>query len=222
VRTDLANIDANNKLLARQNRLRLDSEIVRDVALTASGLLNNKIGGPSVFPPQPAGVMTLGQSKREWKPSTGPDRYRRGMYTFFWRATPHPALTVFDAPDGFSTCTRRIRSNTPLQSLTLLNDEAYVEFSQAMAAKLLKEPGSDDERIARAFRYCLSRSPSAEEKQRLRKLLEDDIAALKKGPEEVKQVVDSKSSENIDPAQLAAWTTVSRVILNLDETITRE
>ena len=222
VRGDLANVDANNKLLARQNRMRLDSEIVRDVALTASGLLNDKIGGPSVFPPQPAGVMTLGQSKREWKPSAGADRYRRGLYTFFWRATPHPALTVFDAPDGFSTCTRRIRSNTPLQSLTLLNDEAYVEFSQAMAAKLLKEPGNDDERITRAFRYCLSRPPSAEEKQRLRDLLNAEMAALKKTPEDVNRIVGSKPPENTDLVQLAAWTTVSRVILNLDETITRE
>ena len=222
VRGDLSSVDANNKLLARQNRLRLDSEIVRDVALTASGLLNDKVGGPSVFPPQPAGVMTLGQSKREWKPSTGPDRYRRGLYTFFWRATPHPALTVFDAPDGFSTCTRRIRSNTPLQSLTLLNDEAYVEFSQAMAAKLLKEEGSDDARITRAFRYCLSRSPSAEEKQRLRDLFNTELAALKQAPEEVKRIVGPSPPENTDLAQIAAWTTVSRVILNLDETITRE
>lgn len=222
IRSDLANIDANNKLLARQNRLRLDSEIVRDVALTASGLLHDKIGGPSVFPPQPAGVMTLGQSKREWKPSTGPDRYRRGMYTFFWRATPHPALTVFDAPDGFSTCTRRIRSNTPLQSLTLLNDEAYVEFSHAMAARLLDSAGTADERITLAFRHCLSRSPSAEEKQRLRELLDSELAALKKSPEEAKQIIRSKTSRDIDSVQLAAWTTVSRVILNLDETITRE
>jgi hypothetical protein len=144
------------------------------------------------------------------------------MYTFFWRATPHPALTVFDAPDGFSICTRRIRSNTPLQSLTLLNDEAYVEFSQAMAAKLLKEAGSDDERITRVFRYCLSRSPSAEEKQRLRDLLNAELAALKKAPEEAKRIVGSRPSENADLAQLAAWTTISRVILNLDETITRE
>jgi mono/diheme cytochrome c family protein len=222
VRSDLANIDANNKLLARQNRLRLDSEIVRDVGLSASGLLNAKIGGPSVFPPQPAGVMTLGQVKREWKPSNGPDRYRRGMYTFFWRATPHPALTVFDAPDAFSTCTRRIRSNTPLQSLTLLNDEAFVEFSQGMATRVLGEPGTDDQRLTRAFRCALSRSPSAEEKQRLRKLLDEELAALKKNPEEAKQILGSKAPRDADPVQLAAWTTVSRVILNLDETITRE
>jgi mono/diheme cytochrome c family protein len=223
VRSDLANVDANNKLLARQNRLRLDAEIVRDVCLGASGLLNDKIGGPSVFPPQPAGVMTLGQSKRDWKPSTGADRYRRGMYTFFWRATPHPALTVFDAPDAFSTCTRRIRSNTPLQSLTLLNDDAYVEFSRAMAHRVVGEPGkSDADRVDRAFRLCLSRAPSREEKQRLLELLDAELAALRKSPEEAKALVGPKPSPQRDIIQLAAWTTVSRVLLNLDETITRE
>jgi mono/diheme cytochrome c family protein len=221
VRTDLANIDANNKLLARQNRLRLDAELVRDVCLAASGLLNDKIGGPSVFPPQPAGVMTLGQVKRDWKPSTGPDRYRRGMYTFLWRATPHPALSVFDAPDAFSTCTRRIRSNTPLQSLTLLNDEAFVEFSQAMANRIVAEPAhSDAERIDRAFRLCLSRAPSPDERQRLLDLLNAELDALKKSPAEAKSLVAAKAQGDV--IQLAAWTTVSRVLLNLDETITRE
>lgn len=221
VRSDLVNVDANNKLLARQNRLRLDAEIVRDVCLTASGLLNDKIGGPSVFPPQPAGVMTLGQSKRDWKPSAGPDRYRRGMYTFLWRATPHPALSVFDAPDAFSTCTRRIRSNTPLQSLTLLNDEAFVEFSQAMANRIVAEPvKSDAERIDRAFRLCLSRPPSQAEKQRLQQLLDAELDALKKSPEQAKALVPAKAEGDL--IQLAAWTTVSRVLLNLDETITRE
>lgn len=202
VRSDLASIDANNKLLARQNRLRLDSEIVRDVCLSASGLLNGKIGGPSVFPPQPAGVMTLGQSKRDWKPSAGPDRYRRGMYTFLWRATPHPALSVFDAPDAFSTCTRRLRSNTPLQALTLLNDEAFHEFSQTLAARILKEgPKTDPARIDHAFRLCLSRPPAPDEKQRLLDLLNNEFA-----------VADEST----------AWATVARVLLNLDETITRE
>jgi mono/diheme cytochrome c family protein len=201
-RPDLAIIDPNNKLLARQNRLRLDAEIVRDVCLTASGLLNDKIGGPSVFPPQPDGVMTLGQSRREWKPSTGPDRYRRGMYTFFWRATPHPALMVFDSADGFSTCTRRLRSNTPLQALTLLNDEAYHEFAQALAARIIKEgPKGDPARIDHAFRLCLSRPPSKAEKQRLLELLNKELASADES---------------------TAWAGVSRVLLNLDETITRE
>jgi hypothetical protein len=201
-RADLAVIDPNNKLLARQNRLRLDAEIVRDVCLTASGLMNDKIGGPSVFPPQPDGVMTLGQSRREWKPSAGPDRYRRGMYTFFWRATPHPSLMVFDSADGFSTCTRRLRSNTPLQALTLLNDEAFHEFAQALAARVLKEgPKTDPARIDHAFRLCLSRSPSKDENQRLLKLLNKELATTDES---------------------TAWATVSRVLLNLDETITRE
>ena len=128
-RPDLAVKDPNNKLLARQNRLRLDAEIVRDVALSVSGLLSDVIGGPSVFPPQPDGVMSLGQVKREWRAAQNEDRYRRGMYTFFYRATPHPALTVFDAPDAFSACSRRPRSNTPLQALTLLNDEGFFEFA---------------------------------------------------------------------------------------------
>ncbi|HUS35561.1 MAG TPA: PSD1 and planctomycete cytochrome C domain-containing protein [Verrucomicrobiae bacterium] len=199
-RPDLANIDANNYLLARQNRIRLDAEVVRDVGLAASGLFTEKIGGPSVFPPQPDGVMTLGQSRREWKASEGADRYRRGMYTFFWRATPHPSLTVFDAPDAFSACTRRARSNTPLQSLTLLNDRAQYEFAQALAERLLKEEKSDEARIRRGFQYCLSRLPTEAEEARVKKLL----ATTSGEPEK------------------EAWTVVARVLLNLDETITRE
>jgi hypothetical protein len=199
-RPDLVNVDANNYLLARQNRIRLDSEVVRDVGLAASGLFTAKIGGPSVFPPQPDGVMNLGQSRREWKASEGPDRYRRGMYTFFWRATPHPSLTVFDAPDAFSACTRRARSNTPLQSLTLLNDRAQYEFAQALAERLLKEEKTDEARIRRGFQYCLSRLPTDAEEARIGKLL----AATSGEPEK------------------EAWTVVARVLLNLDETITRE
>lgn len=200
VRTDLANIDANNYLLARQNRIRLDAEVVRDVGLSASGLLADKLGGPSVFPPQPDGVMNLGQSRREWKVSEGADRYRRGMYTFFWRATAHPGLTVFDAPDALSACTRRARSNTPLQSLTLLNDRAQFEFAQALAQRLLKEEKSNEARLQRGFEYCLSRPPTAAEKARVQQLL----------------AASSNDSES------EAWTIVARVLLNLDETITRE
>jgi hypothetical protein len=223
VRPELATIDPNNKLLARQARLRLDAEIVRDVGLSASGLLNPKIGGPSVFPPQPDGVMTLGQSKREWMPSTGEDRYRRGMYTFFWRATPHPALMVFDSADGFSACTRRPRSNTPLQALTLLNDQAFIEFAQALAARLLKEGSKpDSERVEQAFRFSLGRKPTQEERQRVLTLLNKESVALEKSPEEAAAMVRPKPDSKTDVVQLAAWTTVSRVLLNLDETITRE
>jgi len=202
-RPDLATTDPINKLLARQNRLRLDAEIVRDVCLTASGLMNGKIGGPSVFPPQPDGVMNLGQSRRDWKPSTGDDRYRRGLYTYFWRATPHPALAVFDAPDAFSTCTRRLRSNTPLQALTLLNDQQFYELAQALAVRVQREcPSSDAERLNYAFRLCTARGPQRTETKRLRDLL-------------AAEVVSGAKAED-------AWTTVARVLLNLDETITRE
>ena len=201
-RPDLAITDPNNKLLSHQNRLRLDAEAVRDTALTASGLLSPKLGGPSVFPPIPDGVMSLGQVRREWKVSTGEDRYRRGLYTFFFRATPPPALNVFDAPDGFSTCTRRIRSNTPLQALTLLNDAAFHEFAEALAARVLKEgPPENSPRLDYAFRLCVARAPSATEHARLESLLQQQLA---------------------DTQPKAAWTTVARVLLNLDETITRE
>src|SRR5207247_1582958 len=154
------------------NRLRLDAEAVRDVALAAGGLLSDKMGGPSMFPPIPDGVMTLGQVKRDWKTSEGPDRYRRGLYTFFFRATPHPSLVVFDAPDSFSTCTRRMRSNTPLQALTLLNDQAFFEFAQGLAARVLREaPKNNAAGLEYAFRLCVSRKLAPDEKQRLNELL---------------------------------------------------
>jgi mono/diheme cytochrome c family protein len=144
VRTDLAERDPQNKLLARQNRLRLDAEIVRDVALSAAGLLTETLGGPSVFPPQPDGVFDFTQDPKPWNAATGGNRYRRGMYTHFWRSSPYPSLTVFDAPNANVTCTRRVRSNTPLQSLTLANDEAFFECAQGMAARVLAAPMSDD------------------------------------------------------------------------------
>ncbi|MCA9430840.1 MAG: DUF1553 domain-containing protein, partial [Candidatus Omnitrophica bacterium] len=128
-REELKEIDPKNELLARQNRIRLDAEVIRDSALAAAGVLNRKLKGPSVFPPLPDGVMDLGQKKRDWNADTGADRYRRGLYTFFWRATPHSFLMTFDAPNAMGTCTRRVRSNTPLQALTLLNDQAFVEMA---------------------------------------------------------------------------------------------
>jgi hypothetical protein len=208
VRLDLRDLDPNNKLLSRQSRLRLDAEVVRDVALAASGLLSEEMGGPPVFPPQPDGVMTLGQVKREWKSSAGDDRYRRGLYTHFWRATPHPALAVFDAADGFSACTRRIRSNTPLQALTLLNDQQFYELARSLATRVVHErPDSDAERLDYAFRLCVARQPDDAEKRRLNELLTQQMSA-----------VDGDSALK----RTEAWTTVARVLLNLDETITRE
>lgn len=200
VRPDLRDKDPTNRLLARQNRLRLDAEIVRDVALAASGRLDPRLGGPSVFPPQPDGVMNLGQVARSWTASVGSDRYRRGLYTHYWRATPHPALAVFDAPDSFSACTRRIRSNTPLQALTLLNDAAFVELAEALAERMSGTPWFEDP-IEQAFKWCTSRRPTPTERGILLNLAREE--AERHGPD-------------------AARLTVARVLLNLDETITRE
>jgi mono/diheme cytochrome c family protein len=223
LRADLAAKDPYNKLLGRQSRLRLDAEIVRDVALVASGLFSDKVGGPSVFPPQPEGATSVGQVKHDWKVSTGEDRYRRGMYTFYFRASLHPLLNSFDAPDRTSTCTRRLRSNTPLQALTLLNDEAFFEFAQALAVRVLKEAQGDDAaRIEHAFRRCLARKPTAEESQVLTRLLQKQRGAFQKAPAEAKAVAGEKCPKEVHVTDFAAWTVVSRGILNLDETITRE
>lgn len=161
---ELNETDPYNLLLARQSRLRLEAEVVRDVALTASGLLVEKLGGPPVYPPIPDGVMNQGQVKRDWKTSAGEDRYRRGVYTFVFRATPPPSLNVFDAPDGFSTCTRRIRSNTPLQALTLMNDSGFFEFAEALS-KIIEKDG-----LAIAFKRCTSREPTEAELNILKRL----------------------------------------------------
>ncbi len=163
-RADLREKDPNNYLLARQTRLRLDAEVVRDVCLAASGLLSKKLGGPPVYPPIPDGVMGVGQVKRNWTVSKGEDKYRRGLYTFVYRASPPPALTVFDAPEGFSSCTRRIRSNTPLQALTLMNDGSFFEFATALE-KIIRKDG-----IEAAFRRCTARAPKPDELAVLKKL----------------------------------------------------
>lgn len=222
-RPDLELADPNNRLLARQSRLRLDAEIVRDVALSVSGLFSDQIGGPSVFPPLPDGVMSLGQVRREWRANNGPERFRRGMYTFFYRATPHPGLIVFDAPEANSACTRRIRSNTPLQALTLLNDQGFFELAEGFAERVLSEaPRNNDDRIDYAFRICLSRRPSQSEKQRLSELLAQQIESENLPTSSVKANEPNSSSATERSRDLAAWTAVSRVLLNLDECITRE
>lgn len=195
-RPELDAIDPRNLLLARQSRLRLDAEIIRDSALTAAGVLNPAVGGPSVFPPQPEGVMNLGQQNRDWRPDKGAERYRRGMYTYFWRATPHPSLTVFDAPDAQTACTRRVRSTTPLQALTLLNDDAYVELAQALGERIAMAAGVDPAQgVEQIFQRCLGRSPA---------------------PEEAAIVQELLAKEEL------SWAVAARAMLNLDEFITRE
>jgi mono/diheme cytochrome c family protein len=222
-RPDLAEIDPANHLLARQTRLRLDAEIVRDATLAISGLLSEKIGGPSVTPPQPAGVFQFTQDPKPWKTATGEDRYRRGMYTYFWRSSPYPALMVFDMPNSNVTCTRRPRSNTPLQALTLANDEAFLESARALGARILREsPESDSGRADYAFRLCLSRSPNAAEQRRVLQLIADTRTSYAADPSAATSLLGGAKLEPFSEVQYATWTAVSRVLLNLDEVITRE
>jgi hypothetical protein len=231
-RPDLEATDPRNRLLARQSRLRLEAEVVRDAALTASGLLDPRVGGPSVFPPQPDGVYDFTQVKRKWVPSDGPDRYRRGLYTYFWRAAPHPALGVFDAPDAGTTCTRRNRSNTPLQALTLLNDAGFSEYAYGLAARLLREGEATEAGplVRRAFRLCVGREPSAAEAGRLVAFLSKQQAHYAGHPDEAAVLLrgggpaGKQLAEQADaPAdRKAALVLLARVLLNLDEFITRE
>jgi hypothetical protein len=222
-RPELLEIDPNNQLLARQNRLRLEGEIVRDAALAVSGLLTEKIGGPSVFPPQPAGAGRVTQINREWKADTNEDRYRRGMYTYFWRSAPHPGLMVFDGPDSTTACTRRSRSNTPLQALTLLNDEAHIEFAQGLAQRVLNEATADNAaRIERAFELSLGRAPNAQEREQFANFVARQLDDFQSNPEETAKAVPADDVPTTEQPVLAAWMAASRILLNLDEFITRE
>ena len=219
-RPDLATKDAPNRWLGRQNRLRVESEIVRDLALSASGLLEPAIGGPSVFPAQPKGVMI----RNPWPESKGRERYRRGMYTYFWRTSPHPGLMVFDSPDSLTIATRRNRSNTPLQALTLLNDTGFHEFAQGLATRVLREQAGRErnEQISHAFRVCLTRSPSEIEHARLERFLSTQLDEFRTYPDRIDQALTLKADNRIDPAEAAAWTALAGVLMNLDEFITRE
>jgi hypothetical protein len=223
--------DPYNRLLARGPRLRVEGEIVRDIALAASGLLTDKVGGPSVFSPAPAFLFLPPASYAPfvWDEATGPDRYRRALYTFRRRSTPYPALQVFDAPNGDFSCVRRLRSNTPLQALTTLNEPVFIECAQALARRAIVEGGKTDaERISYAFRCALSRPPSEDEKKDLLGLLNRQRTRLAEGwvsPLETatgKNETPAKLPEGATPTQLAAYTVVSRVLLNLDEAITKE
>ena len=219
-REDLAATDPANRLLGRQARLRVESEIVRDLALSASGLLAPKIGGPSVFPAQPPGVMI----RKPWPESKGSDRYRRGLYTHFWRTSPHPGLMLFDSPDALTVSTRRNRSTTPLQALTLLNDSGYHEFAQGFAARLLRETNGAElsERLSRAFWICLGRAPTDAELSTLRSLVTGQLDEFETHPERAAQLLTLGVPPGASSHEVAAWTAVGSVLTNLDEFITRE
>ncbi len=222
-RTDVAEIDPTNRWLAQQTRLRLDAEVIRDGALAASGLLTSELGGPPVYPPQPDGVFDFTQDKKPWKTVTDRDRYRKAMYTQLWRSSLYPAMTVFDFPDANVTCTRRIRSNTPLQSLTLANDLAFVEFARGLAVRLLSTPATDDsQRLILACEWCLSREPGSTELSRLRDYLQQQRSRFTSDEKAATDFAPKSLPNQVSPIEGATWTALARVLMNLDEFITRE
>ena len=231
VTPDLYTRDPYNRLLARGPRFRVEAEIVRDIALAASGLLNPKIGGPSVYPPAPEFLFVPPASfdPKNWDEAKGEDRYRRAIYTFRYRSVPYPMLQTFDAPNGDFSCVRRVRSNTPLQALTTLNEPLFVESARALALRTLREGGETDaQRLTYAFRRCLARKPTQPEAAELLSVLNKQTQRLADGWLSPWDLAGYDSTQrpqlpkSATPVQLAAWTTVCRVLLNLDETITKE
>jgi hypothetical protein len=229
-RRDLAERDPENILLARQLRRRVESEVIRDLALTSSGLLAGRIGGPSVRPPQPTEYATITYAgSANWPESKGADRYRRGLYTFFQRTSPYPMLMTFDTPGSNECAVRRMTSNTPLQALTLWNDPVFVEASQALGSRVVGEvpgPASDElvrQRVRRTVELCLARSPDSQEEAPLVALYQQQLALCSKDAKAATILLGSQTPVAETPAaELAAWISVGRAILNLDEFITRE
>ena len=225
-RPELQERDPNNTLLARQTRLRLSGESIRDSALQASGLLTRQIGGPSVNPPIPQGVMEMSYGSRGWglgwNESKGADRYRRGLYIQFLRTTPYPLLVNFDVPKATVAACKRDRSNTPLQALNLLNDPVFLEAAQAFAVRVLTSPEQElGGRLANAYLEALGRPPSASEKLRLQAYLEKQEKLLESDEKAVAQLAPV-TLPGVARRHTAAWTALASVLLNLDEFITRE
>ncbi len=213
--------DPYNRLLARGPRFRLEAELVRDLGLTVSGLLSRKIGGPSVFPLQPEGIWKSPYSQEKWTMSSGADRYRRNLYTFIRRTAPFPAMMTFDATSRETCTVRRVRTNTPLQALTMLNDEAAMDNARGLATRMLREGGATLQvRLTYGFRACLTRKPEAAELDRLVALYKQQVAHFTaQPPAAIKLVKDSKATNK---AEFAALTMVANVLLNLDEMVTKE
>jgi hypothetical protein len=214
--------DPYNRLLARGPRFRMEAEMVRDSALAASGLLSRKVGGPSVFPPQPDGIWDIPYSSERWVPSEGEDRYRRGLYTFIRRSATYPSLTTFDATSREFCTVRRVRTNTPLQALTTLNDVAFFEAAQALAARVLREVPSPRARAAYAFRLVVTRTPSSGEVDRILASYTGLLARFRTDPAAAARVIGRYAAGGSDAAEQAAWTLVANALLNLDEALTKE
>jgi mono/diheme cytochrome c family protein len=222
---DLLQRDPNNRLLARGPRVRLEAEMLRDQMLAVSGLLSHKIGGPSVMPPQPEGIWQVVYSGDKWATSKGEDKYRRGLYTFWRRTAPHPAMISFDAPSREFCVLRRNRSNTPLQALTTLNDPAAIEAAQTLARHVNSRPDASlKTRASFAFRSVLIRTPRKEELSRLVALYERELAHFQEDTAAARKMAGVESDQSPvggNAAELAAWTVVANVLLNLDEAITK-
>ena len=221
--------DPRNQYLARGPRFRADAEVVRDVALSIAGLLSPKLGGPSIFPPIPENVLSYNYSKvTYWDVPTGPDRYRRSLYVFRKRSMPDPMLSAFDAPNGDFSCVRRIRSNTPLAALTGLNETILVEAAQAFALRLWREAGpTDADRATYAYRLATARPPRPAERDAVVQLVTATRTRLRQGELKAGDIAFSVLTRPADlpadatPIDLAAWTIAARVVLNLDETLTK-
>ena len=222
-RPELAAKDPENTLLARQARLRLPAELIRDEALYTAGLLDLRIGGRSVKPAQPKGVAELSYAGSvKWDESTGPDRYRRGLYIHFQRTVPYPQLMSFDAPAASLACPRRERTNTPLQALNLMNDPVFFEAAQGLAYRIVRETtGGFRERLNHAYAITLGREASAREVERMGKYFDETSRGLEADPQTVAALFPNRM-EGVPQAETAAWVELSRVLLNLDEFITRD
>jgi hypothetical protein len=211
--------DLENRLLARGPRVRLDAEVIRDAALRTSGLLSDRVGGPSVFPPQPAGVTTEGTyGGLDWKASPGGDRYRRGLYTFTKRTAPFAMATTFDAPSGEVCVARREVSNTPLQALTLLNDPVFEEAAQALGRLMVARGGPVEERVDTLFRRCLTRAPDPDEASQLARYFQAQKRRFELKELDAAKIAGPGEGE---ATERAAWTVLARVLLNLDEAVTK-
>lgn len=223
-RADLVELDPLNRLLARQNRIRLDAEILRDSALVVSELLKPTIGGPSFRPPLPEDVFDVGRSSN-WKASPGDEIYRRSLYIITLRSVLYPTLTTFDAPDAADACVRRERSNTPLQALTMMNDAVFVEAAQSLALRVMRECSRDRaNRLQRLFQLVLSRQPRDEELRRLREFEAEQLARVRAmGPSALRLLGTHESAvKPADAADAAALVASARLLMNLDEFINRE
>ena len=223
---DVLQKDPQNKLLSRGPRFRLEAEMVRDQALAISGLLSHKQGGPSVYPPQPPGLWRAAfNGERTWATSSGDDRYRRGLYTYWRRTVPYPSMAAFDAPSREICTLRRISTNTPLQAFVTLNDPAYVEAAQALARRVVAEGGSTVEsRSEFALRLALCRPPQQEQIEQLVALYRDELKHYQQDKEAATQIATEPLGPvptGCDASELAAWTVVSNVILNLDGVLTK-